>query len=39
MARLKELEDENRCVKKKHDEEWLKAEIFREAMAKIGDNF
>lgn len=34
MARLKELEDENRRFKKMYAEERLKAEIIQEAMAK-----
>ena len=34
MARLKELEDENRQLKKIYAEERLKAEIIQEAMAK-----
>jgi putative transposase len=34
MARLKELEDENRRLKKMYAEERLKAEIIQEAMAK-----
>ena len=34
MARLKELEDENRHLKKMYAEERLKAEILQEAMAK-----
>ncbi len=34
MARLKELEDENRRLKKMYAEECLKAEIITEAMAK-----
>ena len=33
MARLKELEDENRRLKKMYAEERLKAEIIQEAMA------
>jgi putative transposase len=33
-ARLKELEDENRRLKKMYAEERLKAEIITEAMAK-----
>lgn len=36
MARLKELEDENRRLKKMYAEERLKAEIIQEAMAKSG---
>ena len=34
MTRLKELEDENRRLKKMYAEERLKAEIIKEAMAK-----
>jgi putative transposase len=34
MSRLKELEDENRRLKKMHAEERLKSEIIQEAMAK-----
>jgi len=34
MARLKELEDENRRLKKMYAEERLKAEIIQETMAK-----
>ena len=34
MTRLKELEDENRRLKKMYAEELLKAEIIQEAMAK-----
>ncbi len=34
MARLKELEDENRRLKKMYAEERLKAEIIQESMAK-----
>ncbi len=34
MARLKELEDENRRLKKMYAEERLKAEIVQEAMTK-----
>jgi putative transposase len=34
MARLKELEDENRRLKKMYAEEKLKAEIVQEALAK-----
>ncbi len=37
MARLKELEDENRRLKKMYAEERLKAEIITEAMAKSGN--
>ena len=34
MARLKELEAENARLKKMYAEEWLKAEVIQEAMAK-----
>jgi putative transposase len=34
MARMKELEDENRRLKKMYAEERLKAEIVKEAMSK-----
>ena len=34
MARMKELEEENHCLKKMYAEERLKAEIIQEAMAK-----
>lgn len=34
MARLKELEEENRHLKKMYAEERLKAEVIQEAMAK-----
>jgi putative transposase len=34
MSRLKELEDENRRLKKMYAEERLKAEVLQEAMAK-----
>jgi len=34
MARLKELEEENRRLKKMYAEERLKSEVLREAMAK-----
>lgn len=34
MARMKELEDENRRLKKMYAEERLKSEIIQEAMAK-----
>jgi putative transposase len=34
MARMKELEDENRRLKKMYVEERLKSEIIQEAMAK-----
>lgn len=37
MARLKELKDEKRHLKKMYAEEPLKAEIISEAMAKSGD--
>jgi len=33
MKRLKELEDENRRLKKMYADEWLKTEMVREAMA------
>ena len=36
MARLKELEDENRRLKKMYAEERLKAEIVTEALTKNG---
>ncbi|CNI21172.1 Uncharacterised protein [Yersinia similis] len=36
MARLKELEDENRRLKKMYAEERLKSEIIQEAMQKSG---
>ena len=34
MKRMKELEDENRHLKKKYAEEWLKAEIAQDIIAK-----
>ena len=34
MARMKELEEENRCLKKMYAEERMKAEIVAEALAK-----
>lgn len=34
MARLKELEDENRRLKKMYAEERLKAEVFKDVIAK-----
>jgi putative transposase len=34
MARMKELEDENRSLKKMYAEERLKSEIIQEAMVK-----
>jgi len=34
MTRMKELEDENRMLKKMYAEERLKAEVIQEAMAK-----
>jgi putative transposase len=34
MTRMKELEDENRRLKKRYAEERLKAEVIQEAMAK-----
>lgn len=37
MARLKELEEENRRLKKIYAEERLKAEIVQEALAKNGE--
>jgi putative transposase len=37
MARLKELEDENRRLKKMYVEERLKAEIVKEALEKSGE--
>lgn len=37
MTRLKELEEENRRLKKMYAEERLKAEIIQEAMAKSGE--
>ncbi len=37
MPRLKELEEENRRLKKMYAEEPLKAEIIAEAIAKSGD--
>jgi putative transposase len=36
MARLKELEDENRRLKKMYAEERLKADILKEAIEKSG---
>ena len=33
MARMKELQEENRCLKKMYTEERLKAEIIQEVMA------
>jgi hypothetical protein len=36
MKRLKELEDENRHLKKMHAEERLKAEIYQEALDNEG---
>lgn len=35
MARLKELEDENRRLKKMYAEERLKAEVIQDAMSKL----
>jgi putative transposase len=35
MARLKELEEENRRLKKMYAEERLKSEVFKEAIEKI----
>ena len=37
MARLKELEDENRRLKKMYAEERLMAEILKEAISPPGD--
>ncbi len=37
MARLKELEDENRRLKKRYAEERLKADILKEAIEKSGE--
>jgi len=37
MARLKELEDENRRLKKMYAEERLKADILKEAIEKSGE--
>ena len=37
MKRMKELEDENRRLKKMYAEERLKAEIIQEALEKSGD--
>jgi len=37
MAKLKELEDENRLLKKMYAEERLKAEILKEAIGKSGE--
>jgi putative transposase len=37
MTRMKELEDENRRLKKMYAEERLKAEIVAEALAKSGE--
>lgn len=37
MTRLKELEDENRRLKKMYAEERLKAEILKEAIEKSGE--
>jgi putative transposase len=34
MSRLKELEDENRCLKKMYAEVQLQADVLKEAMAK-----
>jgi putative transposase len=36
MTKMKELEDENRRLKKRYAEERLKAEVIQEAMAKKG---
>lgn len=38
MTRLKELEDENRRLKKKYAEERPESEIIQEAMQKIGNH-
>jgi len=37
MARMKELEEENRRLKKMYAEERLKAEVVAEALAKSGE--
>jgi putative transposase len=37
MARLNELEDENRRLKKMYAEEWPKAEIVQDALQKSGE--
>jgi putative transposase len=37
MARMKELEDENRCLKKLYVEAQLSADLLKEALAKNGD--
>ncbi len=37
VARLKELEDENRRLKKMYAEERLKADILKEAIEKSGE--
>lgn len=37
MARLKELEDESRRLKKMYAEQRLKAEVIQEAMTKLGE--
>jgi len=34
MARMKDLEEENRCLRKMYIEEKLKAEVVAEALAK-----
>ena len=39
MTRMKELDDENRRLKKMYAEERLKAEVIQEAMAKKGKGF
>jgi putative transposase len=36
IKRMKELEEENRCLKKMYAEEKLKTEIIQEAMEKSG---
>ncbi len=39
MTRMKELEDENRRLKKMYTEERLKSEVIQEAMEKSGKGF
>jgi putative transposase len=39
MTRMKELEDENRRLKKMYAEERLKSEVIQEVMAKSGKGF
>ena len=34
ISRMKELENENRRLKKMYAEEWLKSEVIQEAIAK-----